>query len=137
MNLPGIVVRRAPVDFADWERVRALILDAFAYMEGRIDPPSSALRLTPQSMAAAAATGTLLLAELGALSSVACPCGPGKMRSTSVSLPCGQACTEAGLAKRWSRPRRRKRGRSTLRRWSCRPASSSRRTTLLSPGWDS
>jgi GNAT superfamily N-acetyltransferase len=65
MNLPGIVVRRAPVDFADWERVRALILDAFAYMDGPIDPPSSALRLTPQSMAAAAATGTLLLAELG------------------------------------------------------------------------
>jgi N-acetylglutamate synthase-like GNAT family acetyltransferase len=65
MNLPMIVVRRAPVDFADWERVRALILDAFAYMEGRVDPPSSALRLTPQSMAAAAATGALLLAELG------------------------------------------------------------------------
>jgi hypothetical protein len=50
MNLPVIAVRRAPVDFADWERVRALILDAFACMEGRIDPPSSALRLTPQSM---------------------------------------------------------------------------------------
>ncbi len=32
-------------------------------MEGRIDPPSSALRLTPQSMAADAARGALLLAE--------------------------------------------------------------------------
>jgi N-acetylglutamate synthase-like GNAT family acetyltransferase len=60
---PDIAIRRAPVDFADWEGVRALIVDAFAYMEGRIDPPSSAGRLTPQSMAANAATGALLLAE--------------------------------------------------------------------------
>src|ERR1700730_17187729 len=68
MNSPDIIVRRAPLDFADWERVRALILDAFACMEGRIDPPSSALRLTPQSMAADAANGALLLAGMeGAL----------------------------------------------------------------------
>jgi GNAT superfamily N-acetyltransferase len=60
-----IAVRRASADFADWEAVRTLIHDAFAYMEGRIDPPSSALRLTPQSMAADAANGALLLAELG------------------------------------------------------------------------
>lgn len=58
-----IAIRRAPGDFADWEGVRALILDAFAAMEGRIDPPSSALRLTPRSMAADAAQGALLLAE--------------------------------------------------------------------------
>jgi N-acetylglutamate synthase-like GNAT family acetyltransferase len=34
-------------------------------MDGRIDPPSSALRLTPQSMAADAADGALLLAGVG------------------------------------------------------------------------
>jgi len=63
-----ITVRRASVDSADWEAVRTLILDAFAAMAGRIDPPSSALRLTPQSMASDAAGGALLLAELaGAL----------------------------------------------------------------------
>jgi GNAT superfamily N-acetyltransferase len=62
------VIRRAPADFADWPAVQALILDAFAYMDGRIDPPSSALRLTPQSMAADAGRGALFLAELdGAL----------------------------------------------------------------------
>jgi hypothetical protein len=65
MNPIDIAVRRAPFDFADWEAVRTLIHDAFAYMEGRIDPPSSALRLTPQSMAADAASGVLLLAGLG------------------------------------------------------------------------
>lgn len=58
-------VRRASADFADWEAVRTLIHEAFAYMEGRIEPPSSALRLTPQSMAADAADGALLLAKSG------------------------------------------------------------------------
>lgn len=68
MTASRFAIRRAPPDFAGWEGVRALILDAFAYMEGRIDPPSSALRLTPQSMAADAGKGALLLAELdGAL----------------------------------------------------------------------
>ena len=65
MNPPEFAVHRAPVDFVDWEAVRALIHDAFAYMNGRIDPPSSAWRLTPQSMAADAAKGALLLAGSG------------------------------------------------------------------------
>jgi GNAT superfamily N-acetyltransferase len=58
-----IVVRKASPDFADWERVRALILDAFGYMDARINPPSSALRLTAQSMKADADKGAVLLAE--------------------------------------------------------------------------
>lgn len=40
-----------------WERLRALILDAFANMEGRIDPPSSAHRLTAAGMAEQARSG--------------------------------------------------------------------------------
>jgi GNAT superfamily N-acetyltransferase len=65
MNPIDVAVRRASVDFADWEAVRTLIHNAFAATEGRIDPPSSALRLTPQSMAADAANGALLLAWSG------------------------------------------------------------------------
>jgi GNAT superfamily N-acetyltransferase len=61
-------VRRASKDFADWPAVQGLILDAFSYMQGRIDPPSSVLRLTPGSMAADVTHGALLLAEIdGAL----------------------------------------------------------------------
>jgi predicted N-acetyltransferase YhbS len=60
-----IAVRRASPDFADWEAVRTLIHEAFATMEGRIEPPSSALRLTPQSLAADASDGALLLARSG------------------------------------------------------------------------
>jgi GNAT superfamily N-acetyltransferase len=59
----AVVVRRAQPDFTDWEPVRSLILEAFAYMNGRINPPSSALRLTAESMKADAAKGALLLAE--------------------------------------------------------------------------
>jgi GNAT superfamily N-acetyltransferase len=36
--------------FEDWDALLALILASFAYMHPRIDPPSSALRLTPASL---------------------------------------------------------------------------------------
>jgi len=65
MSRSDVLIRRAPADFADWESIRALILDAFAYMAGRIDPPSSASRLTTEAMAADAAAGALLFAEVG------------------------------------------------------------------------
>ncbi|MBP1857652.1 GNAT family N-acetyltransferase [Rhizobium herbae] len=41
-----------PIDekFEDWDDLLALILASFAYMHPRIDPPSSALRLTLQSL---------------------------------------------------------------------------------------
>src|SRR5690348_4717630 len=61
----AIVIRTAARDFRDWEQVRLLILDAFAYMGPRIDPPSSALRLTPKSIQADAESGALLLAYFG------------------------------------------------------------------------
>ena len=47
------IVRLGP-DFSRWEDLLALILGAFAYMDGVIDPPSSAHRLTPISLAAKA-----------------------------------------------------------------------------------
>jgi GNAT superfamily N-acetyltransferase len=65
MKPADIVISRAPADFAEWDSVRTLILEAFASMEGRIEPPSSALRLTPQSMAVDAANGALFLARSG------------------------------------------------------------------------
>ncbi|MCR6500519.1 GNAT family N-acetyltransferase [Shinella sp. CPCC 101442] len=42
--------------FTRWEDLLALILDAFASMDGVIDPPSSARLLTPASLAAKACT---------------------------------------------------------------------------------
>lgn len=46
----GITVTRLSRDFARWDELLALILRAFAYMDGVIDPPSSAHQLTPESL---------------------------------------------------------------------------------------
>lgn len=40
-----------PEDFSDWAGLLTLIRTAFAYMDDVIDPPSSAHRLTPASLA--------------------------------------------------------------------------------------
>jgi GNAT superfamily N-acetyltransferase len=41
---------RLDESFAGWEDLLTLILSSFAYMDGVIDPPSSAHRLTPASL---------------------------------------------------------------------------------------
>ncbi|MEX2518945.1 MAG: GNAT family N-acetyltransferase [Paracoccaceae bacterium] len=47
----------------DWPAIRALVAEAFAFMEGRIDPPSSIRRWTAATFAAEAAAGAGFLAE--------------------------------------------------------------------------
>jgi GNAT superfamily N-acetyltransferase len=85
----GIVIRAAGAHFGDWGKVRALVLDAFAYMQGRIDPPSSALRMTAASLAEEAAAGTLLVAECG-----------GELVGCALVRPKGDALYVAKLAVR-------------------------------------
>lgn len=55
-------VAPAPKDFADWDGLLSLILDSFAYMQGRIDPPSSARHLTAAALAQRADAEHLWLA---------------------------------------------------------------------------
>ena len=50
-------------DFDSWEALLTLILDAFAYMKGRIEPDSSVYRLTVEQMAAQADSGSVYVAE--------------------------------------------------------------------------
>ncbi|MCJ9724571.1 GNAT family N-acetyltransferase [Agrobacterium sp. SHOUNA12C] len=45
-----MILQRLDDGFDRWNELLALILSSFAYMNGRIDPPSSALSLTPQSL---------------------------------------------------------------------------------------
>jgi GNAT superfamily N-acetyltransferase len=54
--------RIAP-DYPYWNVVLRLILDTFAFMEKRIDPPSSAHRLTVADMAAQAETDAVWVIE--------------------------------------------------------------------------
>lgn len=50
--------------FDDWDELLSLILRSFAYMNDRIDPPSSALALTTESLRQKANAETVLLAHL-------------------------------------------------------------------------
>ncbi|MEM1277834.1 MAG: GNAT family N-acetyltransferase [Pseudomonadota bacterium] len=47
---------------ADWEAIHALLTRAFAFMEGRINPPSSLTRIAPDCLALKAEAETVLLA---------------------------------------------------------------------------
>lgn len=49
----------------DWEAVRALLAEAFAFMEGRIDPPSSLQRMSAADLAAAAEAGPAFIGTNG------------------------------------------------------------------------
>ncbi len=60
-----IVIGPPPPGFDRWDELLALIQGSFAYMDGRIDPPSSAHRLTPESLREKAADEVLLIATAG------------------------------------------------------------------------
>ena len=59
----GMIPQRITPDYPHWLAVLRLILDAFAFMEIRIDPPSSAHRLTVADMAAQAQIGAVWVIE--------------------------------------------------------------------------
>jgi len=55
----------APPTFSDWQSLLSLLQSAFAYMHGRIDPPSSLDSMTADDLAKKARTETLILATEG------------------------------------------------------------------------
>ena len=59
---PGLGPHRAIAPY-DWAAILTLIRAEFAFMEGRIDPPSSAHRLTVADMAAQAGSGAVWVIE--------------------------------------------------------------------------
>lgn len=60
--MTDVSVLPIPADFNRWDDVLALILQAFAFMDGVIDPPSSAHRLTSATLREKAGRETGLLA---------------------------------------------------------------------------
>jgi len=64
MSVAGatVTVRIAGPGFAQWHGLLALIQSSFAYMQGRINPPSSALGLSADGLAEQAKTETLIVA---------------------------------------------------------------------------
>ncbi|GAA5069420.1 GNAT family N-acetyltransferase [Roseibacterium beibuensis] len=67
-------VETNPSDFEDWLGLHGLLSDSFAYMDGRIDPPSSLLRLTPEGLEQKSRTEDLYLIRDGG-APVACAFG--------------------------------------------------------------
>jgi GNAT superfamily N-acetyltransferase len=61
----AIQVSRADADFRDWDGLHALLTRSFAYMKGRIDPPSSLTRMSVETLREKAGEETLLLARDG------------------------------------------------------------------------
>jgi GNAT superfamily N-acetyltransferase len=57
-----VVIQLARPDFKDWDALHRLLVTCFAYMEGRIDPPSSLTRMPPEVLATKAAEETLVTA---------------------------------------------------------------------------
>jgi GNAT superfamily N-acetyltransferase len=55
----------APTGFTQWGALLALLQDAFAYMDDRIDPPSSLKALDAAALQAKAARETLIVAHDG------------------------------------------------------------------------
>lgn len=60
-----MTLRRLDDSFACWDELLDLILASFAYMDGRIDPPSSALALTPANLKAKALSEIAYAALVG------------------------------------------------------------------------
>jgi GNAT superfamily N-acetyltransferase len=57
-----VEIRRAPAGFCDWEPLLKLLQTAFAYQDGRIDPPSSVQGLDTESLALKTKNEQLFLA---------------------------------------------------------------------------
>lgn len=60
-----MTIYTAPTDFQAWSALLALLQDAFAYMDARIDPPSSLRGMTADDLRRKAQTETLILALEG------------------------------------------------------------------------
>jgi GNAT superfamily N-acetyltransferase len=58
-------VIEAPIDFNDWTSLLQLLQSAFAYMSGRIDPPSSLHRLDVAGLQSKARQESLIIATRG------------------------------------------------------------------------
>ncbi len=59
----GMRVNVSPIELSDWPQLVALVRDSFAYMDARIDPPSSLNKMGIQEFMAKATLETLIVAK--------------------------------------------------------------------------
>ncbi len=58
-------IRVSPEGFSGWDQLLGLVRDSFAYMDARIDPPTSLKKMRAEDFKAKAVAETLILAEEG------------------------------------------------------------------------
>ena len=84
-----------PAEFSDWSGLHALLQDCFAFMDGRIDPPSSLKRMTPDILREKARQETLVVV-LGDDEIVAC----GFLRETQETIYIGKLAVKSAFRER-------------------------------------
>jgi GNAT superfamily N-acetyltransferase len=85
----------SPAEFSDWAGLLALLRASYAYMESRIDPPSSLLRMDAAALEAKS-RGEILILALDGERPVGC--GFADLREDCVYL--GKLAVDAGLRRR-------------------------------------
>lgn len=60
--MADVTISRLPEDFSRWDELLELVMRAFAYMDGVIDPPSSAHKLTSEGLRQKAKDETCFIA---------------------------------------------------------------------------
>lgn len=84
-----------PADFDDWDGLHGLLSDCFASMDGRIDPPSSLKRMTPDDLRRKAMQDSLIAVFHGD-ELVAC----GFLTETDSSIYLGKLAVREGFRRR-------------------------------------
>ena len=92
--MAGLRYLIGPAEFDEWEFVHGLLRRSFAEMEGRIDPPSSLERMTPQDLAALAARGRALVAVSEG------PVGCAFLEDDGTRIQCGKLAVDPAFRRR-------------------------------------
>lgn len=84
-----------PADFSDWAELHLLLHECFAFMDGRIAPPSSLARMTSETLREKA-DEEILIIVLCAGELIAC----GYLRETEETIYLGKLAVKVGFRKR-------------------------------------
>ena len=92
--MAGLRYLIAPGEFDEWEFIHGLLRRSFAYMNGRIDPPSSLERMRPADLAALAASGRAVIAVSEG------PVGCAFLSDDGRRVYCGKLAVDPGFRRR-------------------------------------
>ncbi len=92
--MAGIRYLVAPDEFDEWEFIHGLLMRSFAYMEGRIDPPSSLQGTTAQDLEALVHEGRAIIAVAEG------PVGCAFLRDDGQRIQCSKLAVDPGFRRR-------------------------------------